>query len=263
MKRFLIILFWLAIIAYFVFAMGFVFERRHEQVCTGVEVVVSDSMRSRFVTAADISQMVDNRSRKLTGKLFDSINAKSIEQRLNDYAPVHRADVYKTVNGTVHVEVEQRTPMLRIINRYGESYYIDQYGEALKHSARYCAHVLPANGYINRKAPDRKGFNVMDDDDIPEGRRNILRELFELANYINGDKFLKAQIQQIYVNEDGDFELIPLVGAHVIVFGAFEKPEEKFSKLESLYRNGLNVKGWNTYDVINLKYEGQIVCTKR
>jgi len=90
-----------------------------------------------------------------------------------------------------------------------------------------------------------------------------MRELFELAHYINGDRFWKAQIQQIFVNEDGEFELIPLVGAHVIVFGAFDKPDVKFSNLETFYRNGLSVKGWNTYDVINLKYEGQVIATKK
>jgi len=81
--------------------------------------------------------------------------------------------------------------------------------------------------------------------------------------YINGDRFWKAQIQQIYVNEEGEFELIPLVGAHVIVFGMFDRAGDKFAKLESFYRNGLNVKGWNSYDMINLKYEGQIVGTRK
>ncbi len=261
MKRFLNILFWVAVIAYYFLALGFVSERRHEQICTAVEITVIDSMRSHFVTAADISRMVDNRIQKMTGKLFDSIHAQKIEQQLNDYAPVHCAEIYKTVNGAVHIDVRQRTPAFRVINRFGESFYIDEQGELLKHSSRYCAHVLVANGYINLR-PEQKNFNVLTAD-VPEGKRNIMRELFDLANYINDNKFWKAQIQQIYVNEDGDFELIPLVGAHVIVFGAFEKPDIKFAKLMSFYRNGLNVKGWNTYDVINLKYEGQIVCTKR
>jgi cell division protein FtsQ len=226
-----------------------------------VEINVVDSARSRFVTAKDIFQMVDNRSQKIAGIRFDSINIPRIEQRLGDFAPIRRVDIYKTVNGAVHIDVMQRTPILRIINRYGESFYLDEYGELLRHSSRYCAHVLVANGYINLRQ-EQKNYNVLTAA-VAEGRRNIMRELFELAGYINADRFWKAQIQQIYVNEDGDFELIPLVGAHVIVFGTFDKPEAKFSKLESFYRHGLNVKGWNSYDVINLKYEGQIVGTKR
>ena len=259
MKRFLNILFWIAVIAYYFLALSFVSDRRHEQICTAVEISVVDSIRSRFVTAKDIRQMVDNQ--KIIGVRLDSINIPGIEQRLNDFAPLRRADIYKTVDGAVYIDVVQRIPVLRVINRYGESFYLDDRGELLRHSSRYCAHVLVANGYINLR-PEQKGYNVLTAE-IPDGKRNIVRELFELAGYINGNRFWKAQIQQIYVNEDGDFELIPLVGAHVIVFGAFDKPDAKFSKLESFYRHGLNVKGWNSYDVINLKYEGQIIGTKR
>lgn len=261
MKRFLKILFWAAVIAYYFLAWGFVSERRRGQPCTSVEITVVDSLRSRFVTAKDISRMVDNRTQKIAGIRFDSIHTSRIRQRLEDFAPIRRADIYKTVNGAVHIDVTQRTPVLRVINRYGESFYLDERGALLRHSGRYCAHVPVANGYINLR-PEQKNYNVLTAE-VAGGKRNIMRELFELAGYINDNRFWKAQIQQIYVNEDGDFELIPLVGAHVIVFGAFDKPEAKFSKLESFYRHGLNVKGWNTYDVINLKYEGQIVATKR
>ena len=260
MKGLLNILFWLAIIAYYFLALGFVSGKRHEQVCTDLKISVVDSFRSRFVTAKDISLMVDNRNQKLTGIRFDSINISGIEQRLGDFAPIRRANIYKTINGAVYIDVMQRDPVLRVINRFGDSFYIDERGELLRHSNRYSAHVLVANGNINFR-PEQNSYNLLTTE-TSAGKRNIMRELFELARYINGNRFWKAQIQQIYVNEDGDFELIPLVGAHVIVFGAFDKPETKFSKLESFYRNGLSVKGWNTYQTINLKYEGQIIATR-
>jgi cell division protein FtsQ len=250
----------MVVIAYYFLSLGFVSERRHEQVCTDLKINVVDSIRSRFVTAKDIFRMVDNRDQKVTGIRFDSINILGIEQRLGNFAPIRRANIYKTINGAVHIDVIQRVPVLRIINRYGDSFYIDERGEILQHSSRYCAHVLVANGYINFR-PEQNKYNVLTAE-TPSAKRNILRELFELTRYINADRFWKAQIQQIYVNEDGDLELIPLVGAHVIVFGAFDKPDVKLSKLESFYRNGLSVKGWNAYDMINLKYEGQIIATK-
>ena len=261
MRRFLNILFWMAVIAYYFLSLSFVSERKHELICTDVKVNIVDSALSRFVTAKDIFQMVDYRDQKLTGARFDSINILSIEERLGDFAPIRSANIYKTINGTVHIDVMQRTPVLRVINRYGESFYLDERGDLLRHSSRYCAHVLVATGYINLR-PEQNNYNVLTSE-VASGRRNIMRELYDLAGYINNDRFWKAQIQQIYVNEEGDFELIPLVGAHVIIFGAFDKPENKFSKLESLYRNGLNVRGWNTYDMINLKFEGQIVATKK
>ena len=260
MKRILSILFWVGMIAYYFLVLGFVVEKRHEMLCTSLKVNVVDSARSRFVTADDISLMVDNRTQKLTGVRFDSIHIPKIVQRLGEFTPIRHVNIYKTIDGAVHIDVMQREPVLRVINRFGDSFYLDDRGDLLQHSGRYCVRVLVANGYINLR-PEQKAYNVLTAE-TPAGKRNIMRELFELARYINGDRFWKAQIQQIYVNEDGDFELIPLVGAHVIVFGTFDKPDAKFSKLESFYRNGLNVKGWNTYAVINLKYEDQIVGTK-
>ncbi len=262
MKRFFNIVFWIALIAYLFVTVSFVSGRRQEQVCTSVKITVVDSVRSRFVTVSDIDKMIDTRNLKLSGKRFDSINTWKLGEFLNTYAPVGRADVYKTINGTVHVDIKQRSPLLRVINRYGESFYLDEQGEALRHTSQYCAHVMVANGYISQQAPGQKSFNVLDIKPEP-GTRSIIRELFELAKYIDDDKFWKAQIQQIYVNGDGDFELIPRVGAHVIVFGRFENQDKKFSNLKAFYQNGLNVEGWNKYDIINLKYSGQIVATKR
>lgn len=247
--------------AYFFIAMGFVSDKRHKQTCTAIEVTITDSLRSRFVTPSDISRMVEKNSRQLKGRLLDSIHTLKIEEYLDTYAPVHKSEVYKTIDGTLHIDIFQRNPVLRIINQYGESYYLDERGEALKHSTSYSTHVLVANGYIGRRAPSQQSFNVLTEESA--GKRNMLRELFELTVYINSHKFWRAQIQQIYVDRNGEFELIPRVGAHIILFGAFEKPDDKFSRLESLYRNGLNVEGWNTFDIINLKYEGQIVCTLR
>jgi len=263
MKRFFLnILFWAAVIAYYFMSLGFVSEKRQGQVCTTLNINVVDSALSRFVTEDDILEMVENRSNKLIGILFDSINISKIESRLVEFAPIRRAVVYKTIDGAVNIDITQRAPVVRVINRFGESFYLDERGEMLKHSNNYYAHVIVANGYISLR-PGENRYNVFTAENIQPGKRNIMRELFDLANYINNNKFWKAQIQQIYVNQDGDFELIPLVGAHVIVFGTFDKHEAKFSKLELFYRNGLSVKGWNSYNVINLKYEGQIVATRR
>ena len=261
MKKLINILFWAAIIVYYFVAMGFVSERQSEQIVTDLKINVLDSARSRFVTTDDILQMVENSTQKMRGVLFDSIDIPMLEQRLMTFPPVRRVDIFKTINGAVHINVTQRTPIVRVINRYGESFFLDERGEMLKHSNRYSAHVLVANGYINFR-PGQENYNVMTAEH-PAGRRNIMLELFELANFINDDRFWQAQIQQIYVNEEGEFELIPMVGAHVIVFGKFENPEIKFSRLKTFYQNGLSVKGWNTYQIINLKYEGQVVATKR
>ena len=251
----------MVVVCYYVVAMSFVSERRSELMCTDIRIAVLDSARSRFVTADVIHGMVENRDHKMRGVLLDSIRLPHVERLLSEHPPVRRVNIYKTIDGTVHIDVTQQTPIVRVINRYGDNFYLDERGELLKHSNSYSAHVLVANGFVNFR-PGNESYNVFTAEH-PAGRRNIMRELFELATYINDDRFWKAQIQQIYVNEAGEFELVPMVGAHVILFGIFENPEAKFSHLKLFYQNGLSVKGWNTYSMLNLKYEGQVVATKR
>jgi cell division protein FtsQ len=89
-----------------------------------------------------------------------------------------------------------------------------------------------------------------------------MTNLYRLTMYITPDKFLKAQIAQIYVNEQGEFELIPRVGSHVILLGSAEDLDDKFRRLFAFYKFGLNKIGWNKYNVINIKYKNQVVCSK-
>lgn len=259
-KRILKILFWIVIIVCYFLSLDLVSERRHDQICTGIKVAILDSAVSGFVTKRDILEIANNKTNSIIGISFDSIKARDISNRLYKSTPVRDVVIYKTIDGIVHIDVKQRAPIVRIINRFGENFYIDDNGDLLKHFPRYYSHVLVANGFINLRA-EQNNYNVLTSE-VEKGKRNIMRELYELSCYINSNKFWKAQIQQIYVNEEGEFELIPSVGSHIILFGTSNKIEYKFSKLESFYRNGLNVKGWNNYEVINLKYEGQIIAER-
>ena len=92
---------------------------------------------------------------------------------------------------------------------------------------------------------------------------SLLTNLYRLAMYITHDKFLKAQIDQIYVNESGEFELVPRVGNQLIILGSADDLEAKFKKLFAFYKYGLNKIGWNKYNTINLKYKNQVLCSKQ
>jgi cell division protein FtsQ len=91
---------------------------------------------------------------------------------------------------------------------------------------------------------------------------HTIYDVYKLASFITGDSFWKSQIEQIYVNRNYDFELIPRVGSHVIELGKVEDLEEKFENLKILYLRGFNRIGWNKYEKISLKYKNQVVCTK-
>ena len=90
-----------------------------------------------------------------------------------------------------------------------------------------------------------------------------MEDVLKMAVYIHEDPFWKSQIVQVYVRRNGEFELIPRVGSQIILFGNADRMETKFFKLKTLYREGFSHTGWNQYEIINLKYTSQVICTKK
>ena len=161
----------------------------------------------------------------------------------------------------VKVNIQQRRPVIRILTSADESYYIDEEATLMPLSENYTVKVLVANGNITESYGRFYKKKIAD---TTLTKKSILDELYAMANYINRDEFWKAQITQIYVNEDREIEIVPLVGDQKIIFGDTTAMDEKFKKLKIFYKEGMNtIDCWNKYATINLKYKNQIVCTKK
>jgi cell division protein FtsQ len=263
MKKLKRLLVWLGIIAYIIFISGFVPDKYNNRVCERIDVTIVDSLTHKFIGSGDILDILLENDQRILGYPLRSINTLELEKLLYKESFVKKADIYKTVNGALNVELVQRKPVLRVINQRGNSYYIDQDGAILPVSEKFTSRVIVANGHIHEPFIVESTKSIFDIDD-PEGKRNsVLRGLYELACFINSSRLWRAQIAQIYVNSAYEMELIPRVGAHVIYLGDATDIETRFSKLEALYMYGLSNTGWNNYEKINLKYENQVVCTKR
>ena len=81
--------------------------------------------------------------------------------------------------------------------------------------------------------------------------------------FASADDSDEKQIEQIHVTDRKVIELYPRVGEQVIILGTPENFRGKLENLMTFYKNGLSKTGWNKYSVINLSFDGQIVCTKK
>lgn len=263
MKKLKILLIWLGIVCYLVFSLSFISGRYNDKVCVKIRVNITDSLANNFISEDDVMDILLGNDDRILGYRMNTINTRKLEKLLMGESFIKKGVIYKTIDGVLNVDVLQRRPILRIINRQGKSYYLDHEGVILPVSGKYTSRVPVANGYIREPFIEESTRSIFDAD-VPEGRRNsVIQELYELASFIAGSDFWSVQIAQIYVNGKYEYELVPRVGAHIIYLGDAEDYETKFRKLEALYLYGLSNKGWNNYEIINLKYENQIVCTKR
>ena len=67
----------------------------------------------------------------------------------------------------------------------------------------------------------------------------------------------------IKVDKSNDIILVPIVRGQVINFGTPDDFKSKFHRLERMYAEVMPVKGWNYYDTISVKWNRQIVATRR
>ena len=262
-KRIKYIILWTFVIIYLAMALSFVAEKHQRLVCNQIEVHILDSTRNAFISSNSVRNLLQKKGINLIGKNFADINLKNLEATLNNCPPIEKTEIYKTIGGKVVIEVRQRNPILRVIDANNTSYYIDNRGYVMRLSGNYTSRVIIANGDIHCAVPDNGKLSVLDVEKYSKDNHYLLADLFKLAYFIADDDFWSAQIQQIYVNSSGDFELIPRVGAQVILFGDYTDCEGKFDNLMCFYKNALPVVGWNKYESINLKYKGQVICTKK
>jgi len=221
--------------------------------CNEVKVRLLPETELRFINRPIILESLAPGSGEngLKGSTIPSLNVAELEKRIASNKFVRHSEVFTDMNGVLHIDVDQKVPILRINNSTGENYYIDAEGRKIPESPIYTAHVPIASGNIYERIGDTLNLTSF-----------IGSELLKIATYVDKDAFWKAQIEQIFVTADNELVLIPKIGNHVIRFGNTSDMEVKFSKLLLFYREALSRIGWDKYRELDLRFKDQIVCKK-
>ena len=230
--------------------MSFIEVKKSEVVCKDVKVFIPGNQY--FIDRQEVDKILQVNNLPLIGRRMENINIHDLENKLKANPFIEFAKVYTDMDGVINVEISQRQPVLRLINRFDQDFYVDQHGLKIPLSNNFTARVLVANGYI-----DELFANQVDTLHTP-----IAQELFKTANYIRKDSLWDAQIAQIYVNKDHEIELIPRVGNQRILLGDADSLDNKFHNLLVFYKKALPQVGWDTYKTINIKYANQVVGIK-
>jgi len=230
--------------------MSFIEVKKSEVVCKNVKVYIPGNQY--FIDRQEVDNILRVNSHALIGRRMEYINIHELEKKLKANPFIEHAKVYVDMDGTINVEISQRQPILRLMNRFDQDFYVDQQGLKIPLSANFTARVLAANGYIDELFANR----------VDTLHTAIAIELFKTADYIRKDTLWNAQIAQIYVNKDHEMELIPRVGNNRILLGDADSLDTKFRNLRTFYKKALPRVGWDTYSVINIKYANQVVGIK-
>lgn len=222
----------------------------------GVTITIIDNEAdNRFVRERDVTELLFREFRHaIVGQPLELIDIEEIEEVLEQDIFIKDADVYVDALNKVHITIQQRLPIARVMDEQEESsYYLDEDGARVRTSPKFTARVLVVTGKIGRY-----------DDNYQNIPHHRLGKVLKLVQFINSHEFWKAQIEQIHLDHSGEATLIPKVGDHKVKFGQPNLMiEDKFRRLEVFYQDGLPVEGWNKFKTINLAFDGQIVAKRR
>jgi cell division protein FtsQ len=219
-------------------------------VCSNVHVEIDFSDEVYFLKEEEVEHLVHTfLEGNALGRRLCDVDFKALEEQLTKNPYITKATVFPDQKRQINVRIKQPVPLLRIINNSGVSYYLSNNNEPIPVSNNFTARVHVAVGHIS-------GLNTTSDSSLQVN-------LFTFAKMLQRDSFLNALIDQIYVKPDGDWQLIPRVGADVIEYGNMDDAEKKLGQLKVFYINGLSRMGWNRYRELNVKYDGQVVAEKR
>ena len=264
-KKILTLVIWIIGLSGLVASLAFATNNEKNVLSENLSVSITNINDNQFLDEEDIKLFFKERSDTILHAAIKNINVTKLEKALNAHPAIENADISVDVNGDVNVDVKQRTPVVRILNLDGESYYIDTQSKLMPLSENYTARVLIATGNIFEPYAQRytTTVNIIAKHPI-YSKVSVLDDIFAVTQYINKDSVLASLIQQINITKDKEIELFPSIGNHKIIFGDAQNIEEKFNKLKLFYTEGLNkTDGWNKYSIINIKYKNQVVCTKK
>ena len=226
---------------------------KHTNTCKSVVVDINGPETGEwFVEKKDVMNLLTaNSTNKLQGRTLGTFKLQQLETQLKKNVWIKKAQLYFDSKNVLHVNIEERVPVARVFTSTGGSFYIDS---SLKR--------LPLSSNTVLKLPVFTGFPT-DKKILKKSDSLLLRQMKEMSAFIRSDAFWMAQIAQVDITVKKDFELVPTIGNHVIVFGKGDDIPGKFRKLRIFYEQVASKTGFDKYKEVNIQYKGQVVGVKQ
>ncbi len=207
-----------------------------------------------LIDSMDVIRLVEKSlGSTLDEQIASDVDESLVERVLEENLFVKNAEVLLTADSKVKINIEQRIPILRVVDKLGVQYYLDNDGAKVPLSRHFTARTLVATGNIPPHTPE-----------FLTKKNNSMKDLFELTNFILADQFWNAMIEQVYVTSKDEFVMVPKIGDQSIMLGKWDSDvAAKFKKLKQFYEEGMSREGWQKYKTIDLRYRNQVVCERK
>ena len=231
------------------FLIAFSERKQGGAVCKVVVVELDNLNENHFLDEADIMQLVEGSGEPIKGVGIGRIKLKAIENKLKYDKHILDAELFGDLKGNLIVNVELRRPIARIVQSDAPDAYIAEDGVIMPVSEKYTSRVLLISGVVKE---------LLESEDLNKSEEG--KQLLAMIEFINADRFWRAQVAQLDLTKNGKVIIYPQVTGQLIEFGKPDNVEVKFKKLMVFYKEILPTRGWTRYERVNLEYEGQVIA---
>lgn len=214
--------------------------------CEGWQINISNPDES-FVTEQDIVNIIDSQQIYVQITHVKDIDLNGLKNKILENSWIQNTNVFVSPNGKLHIQIDQRKPVVRIQQKDSSdyAYYLDAEANPITLSQKYTPRLLTVTA-------SRLGY---DESDL-----KLKSSLVEMATWIANNDFWSKAITQIDLLANHQMVLIPAFGDQTILFGHAEDIASKFARLFAFYEQGMKTLHWEKYDEIDVRFAGQIVA---
>ena len=224
-------------------------SKKNKGQCKDYSISIKGVQKNFFIDKKDVEQLLITATKgNIKGQLISSFNLHELEQMLEHNTWIEEAELYFDNRDVLHITVTEKEPVARVFTTTGTSFYIDSLGKKMPLSDKLSARVPVFTDF-----PEKKKMNAADS--------VLLNDIRITANYIINDPFWISQVAQIDITPEGNFEMVPVVGNHLVKLGNGENINQKFHRLMVFYKQVLSKTGFDHYKVIDVQYKGQVVTS--
>ena len=193
-----------------------------------------------FITHETVSKLLIQNQQSVTNKPKEIIDLNGLENALTANPLIKEAQVFIDVEGKITAEIKQRKPIARVSTN--ASYYIDDTGSYMPLSTNYTARVPLITGTVFK---------------------NDLANVYTIASKIQQDDFLKKHVVEIHQNDNKTIDLKFRLNSFTIQLGSLKALDKKINNLKAFYQKAMKDNTLESYSVVNLKFDNQVICTKK
>ncbi len=193
-----------------------------------------------FITYETVSKLLIQNQQGVTDKPKEIIDLNQLETALNSNQMIKKAQVFISIDGVLSAEIEQKRPIARVST--SESFYIDDQGSYMPLSTNYSARVPLVTGFVDK---------------------NNLDNVFKISEVVDADDFLKKHVIEIHQNKDATIDLKIRKNDFKVMLGGLNQLEKKINNFKAFYQKALKDKTLDRYRSVNLRFDNQVICTKK